>query len=190
VRVPAVAIGNLLGGFLMLALAWRLARDTGPLRARASARLLALARLGIVLLLVQVALGGLVSAGLGGRACPELLAGCTTTGLPWQALDPLRAPLLDAAQPGNAAGALLQQVHRLGALLVVALLLPLGLVAWRRGPRRIGGALLGLLALQLALGVGLVVYDLPLALALGHNLVAALLLASLFDLARAPAPLR
>jgi heme A synthase len=55
---------------------------------------------------------------------------------------------------------------------------------------RFVGALLGLLALQLALGVGLVVYDLPLALALGHNLVAALLLASLFDLARAPAPLR
>jgi heme A synthase len=50
--------------------------------------------------------------------------------------------------------------------------------------------LLGLLALQLALGAGLVVHDLPLALALGHNLVAALLLATLFDLARTPAPLR
>lgn len=189
-RVPAVAIGNLLGGFLMVALAWRLVRETAHPHALAAAPLRALARLGIVLLVAQIALGGLVSAGLAGRACPDLLAGCTTTGLSWQALDPLRAPLLDAARPGNAAGALLQQVHRLGALLVVGLLLPLGLVAWRRGPRRVGAVLLGLLALQLALGAGLVVLDLPLALALGHNLVAALLLATLFDLARTPAPLR
>ena len=187
-RVPAVAIGNLLGGFLMLALAWLLVRDTAP-QAAAAPPLRALARLGIVLLLVQIALGGLVSAGLAGRACAELL-GCTTTGLPWQALDPWREPLLDAARPGHVAGALLQQVHRLGAVLVVGLLLPLGLVAWRRGPRRTGAVLLGLLALQLALGVGLVVHDLPLALALGHNLVAALLLATLFDLARTPAALR
>jgi heme a synthase len=189
-RVPAVAIGNLLGGFLMLALAWRLVRDTAPHSAAAAPPLRSLARLCIVLLLAQIALGGLVSAGLAGRACPELLAGCTTSGLSWQALDPWREPLLDTARPGHTAGALLQQVHRLGALLVVGLLLPLGLAAWRRGPRRAGGVLLGLLALQLALGAGLVVRDLPLALALGHNLVAALLLATLFDLARTPAALR
>jgi cytochrome c oxidase assembly protein subunit 15 len=144
----------------------------------------------MVLLVALIELGGVVCAGFAGRACPDLVAGCTTTGMSWLALDPFRAPLLDAARPGNAAGALLQQVHRLGALLVVGLLLPLGLVAWRRGPRRVGAVLLGLLALQLALGAGLVVHDLPLALALGHNLVAALLLATLFDLARAPAPLR
>jgi len=189
-RVPAVAIGNLLGGFLMAALAWQLARSAGRPAPAGAAPLRAWARLGIALLLLQVGLGGLVSAGFAGLACPHL-GDCATQGLPWSALDPWREPLLDdAAGPGNAAGALLQQAHRLGALAVAALLLPLGVVALRTGRRLAGAALLCLVGVQLALGAALVVAALPLPVALAHNLVAALLLAALFDLAFAPARLR
>ena len=60
--------------------------------------------------------------------------------------------------------------------------LPLGLVAIRRGRRRAGLALLALLAVQVALGVLMVVYALPLPLALGHNLVAAVMLAVVVQL--------
>lgn len=188
VRAPAVAIGNLLGGFLMAALAWQLARSAGRPAPQRPAPLRVWARLGIALLLLQVSLGGLVSAGFAGLACPRL-ADCAVQGLPWSALDPWREPLLDATRPGNAAGALLQQAHRIGALVVAALLLALGIAALRAGRRVAGGALLGLVGVQLALGATLVVAALPLPVALAHNLVAALLLAALFDLAFAPARL-
>ena len=71
--------------------------------------------------------------------------------------------------------------HRLGA--VVALLV-LGMLAWRLygsgagsdGARRLGVTLGGVLALQLCLGIGNVVFALPLWMATAHNGVGAILL--------------
>jgi cytochrome c oxidase assembly protein subunit 15 len=62
-------------------------------------------------------------------------------------------------------------VLALGALLAVALV--------RAGRRRAGIALALLVAVQLALGASAVLAGLPLSVVLGHNLVAALLLAAL-----------
>ena len=184
-RVPAVTLGNLLAGFTMLALAWQLtrptaydptARPTAGLRARASAlRMLALAA--ISMLYLQIALGGLISAGYAGLACPELES-CGAPGIAWHAFDPWREPPL-----GNPDGALLQLAHRLGALLLAALVPMLGIVALRRGRRAAGAALLGLFGVQVLLGSALVAGALPLGVALAHNLVAGLLLAAAFGLA-------
>jgi len=65
-----------------------------------------------------------------------------------------------------------------GAILVVTIIGMLGVKAVRRGARvaTMGWLLLGLLALQLLLGAGMVLADLPLPLALLHNLCAVLLL--------------
>ena len=63
---------------------------------------------------------------------------------------------------------------------VVAATVLAGLGVWlarTRGATRLGMVLLGLLALQLALGVANVVGSLPLAVAVAHNGVAALLAA-------------
>jgi cytochrome c oxidase assembly protein subunit 15 len=189
-RVPAVTLGNLLAGFTMLALAWQLARSAGRAsRVRPPAGLRACALAAIAVLYTQIALGGLVSAGYAGLSCPDLGA-CDTHGVSWRALDPWREPLLDAARSGNPAGALPQQAHRLGTLLLAALLLPLGIVALRRGPRPSGAALLAFFGMQAAIGITLVVGALPLPLALAHNLVAGLLLAATFDLALGSPPLR
>jgi cytochrome c oxidase assembly protein subunit 15 len=173
-RVPAVAMGNLLGGFAMLALSARLAVVGLPTRAL---RLRAWVVLGVLLLLVQVALGGLVSASYAGLSCSgavDCLA--AARGIGWAALDPWREPVLNAGAPVNPLGALPQLLHRGLALVLVLLLVPLALAARRRGRPRSGAALLGLIVLQAGVGLAMAALSLPLALALAHNLLAAGLL--------------
>jgi heme a synthase len=180
-RVPAVAVGNLLGGMLMLALCVRLAAPPAP---AAGPRPRLWARAAVLVLLAQLALGAVVSASYAGLSCGGLgdcLGRAAAAGWPWQALDPWREPVFRAgALPINAAGALAQAAHRGGALLVLAVLLPPALAGLRVSPRRDGVVLLALLALQIGLGVLMVSASLPLAAALAHNLVAALLLAAVF----------
>ena len=180
-RVPAVAMGNLLGGFAMLALCARMA-GSGPSQQRP--RLGAWAWAGAALLLCQIALGGLVSAGYAGLSCPSL-TGCDLSGTAgvWETLNPWREPRFDTTLPVNPAGALAHALHRAGALVTLLVLLPLGVLAMRRGRRRAGAVLLALLAIQVALGILMVVHALPVPLALAHNLVAALLLAVVARLA-------
>jgi cytochrome c oxidase assembly protein subunit 15 len=182
-RVPAVTLGNLLGGFAMLALCWRLLRSAGsaPLPA---ARLARWARVAVVLLVLQIALGGLVSAGYAGLSCtawPD--CGGHWTVLSWQSLNPWHEPVFDATLPINPPGALAHMAHRAGAVVLAVVLLPLGVAALRSGRRGAGAAVLALLAAQLGLGLAMVLTALPLALALAHNLVAGLLLALLVGLA-------
>ena len=186
-RVPAVAIGNLLGGLLMLALCWRLAARRSDLAATPLRTHMSWARVGAVLLLAQVALGAAVSASYAGLSCGgvgDCLRAADAAAWPWQILNPWQEPRFDATPlPLNPGAAIVQLLHRGGAMLVLVVLLPLG-VALLRGPqRREGAALLVLLALQIGLGALMVAASLPLVLALAHNLVAALLLAVLLRLA-------
>lgn len=176
-RVPAVMLGNLLAGFAMFALACRLALVTSMKRPGVRVISGAWVVLATLLLVTQLVLGGLSSAGHAGISCPEL-ARCDPSAGSWQLLNPWHALHYDPADPANAAGALLAFLHRAASLLVLAVLLPLGIVAWHRG-HRAGSVLVVLLGVQMALGALLVVAALPLAVALAHNLVAALLLAAL-----------
>ena len=183
-RLPAVVLGNLLAGFAMVAVSWRLLAAVAPARSRAAVAP-NWVRLAAAVVLAQIALGGLVSAGYAGLSCPQL-AGCDLASGAWQALDPWHEPAVAATDPLNRAGALVHGLHRAGALVVAAVVLPLGVVAWRRG-RRAGALLVALLAVQGAAGAGLVLAGLPLPLALTHNLVAALLFATLCSLLPWPA---
>lgn len=181
-RVPAVAMGNLLGGFFMLALCVRLAMRGEP---APSAGMRPWAIVAALLLTLQVALGGLVSASLSGLSC----TGWSDCGLRdalqasgWASLDPWREPVLSAAPTVNPAGALANSLHRHAGPLLALLLLPLALLALRRGRRRSGTVLLVLLGAQLAVGVALSALGLPMAVALLHNLLATALLATLLTL--------
>lgn len=183
-RTPAVAIGNLLGGLLMLALSWRLvARVTEP----GWPMLRIWAWVGVAALLAQVALGALVSASYAGLSCAapgDCLRAAEAAGWPWEMLNPWREPVFGATpMPLNPSGALAQVVHRGGALLALLVLIPLGTAALRGQRRRDGAALLLLLMLQLSLGWLMVEMVLPLPLALAHNVVAGLLLATVVRLA-------
>lgn len=188
-RLTAVTLGNLLGGFAMFALSWRLARSVGHPSPAGVARdpITTWARIAAVLLVLQVVLGGLVSAGHAGLSCTQLLA-CDTTAGSWEFLNPLRETAAVGDDPTNPAGSLVHLLHRAATLLLALVLLPLGAAAWRNG-RRAGAALIVLLLLQAALGILLVTSHLPLAVALAHNMTAALLLVSVLELAgrrRAP----
>jgi cytochrome c oxidase assembly protein subunit 15 len=187
-RVPAVMLGNLLAGFAMFALCCRLAQLAGrpPLAAAAQDRLAWWAGLGVALVVAQIVLGGLVSAGHAGLSCPQLLA-CDVTGGSWQLLNPWHETPTVAGDPVNPAGALVHGLHRAGALLLAAVLLPLAAAAWRAGRRMGAAVVLLLVALQAALGMLLVGKGLPLPVALAHNVAAALLLAAVVGLAAAGA---
>lgn len=181
-RVPAVAMGNLIGGFVMLSLCVRLAL---PAAEPAPARWRAWIAAAALLLTAQVALGGLVSASHAGLSC----SGWSDCGVRdavqaagWSSLDPWREPVLHATPPFNPAGALANSLHRHAGLLLVLLLLPLAWLALRRGRRVAGALLFMLLAAQLAAGLAMSALALPLGLALLHNLFAAALLATLLTL--------
>ncbi len=182
-RVPAVMLGNLLAGFAMFALCCQLVRLAGlPSTATpAQDRLARWARLGVALLAAQIVLGGLVSAGHAGLSCPHLLT-CDVTGGSWQFLNPWHETPVDVTDPVNPAGALVHGLHRAGALVLAAVLLPLAVAAWRSGRRAGAAVILLLLLVQVALGMLLVGKGLPLIVALAHNVTAAFLLATLLGL--------
>jgi len=183
--LPAVTLGNLLGGFLMIALsarlAWTAARPSADGGRRTAGKgawpARRWTRIAILLVLVQVALGGLVSSGHAGLSCPafgacDLGAGSLQAFNPWIELPP-------GTPPTHGGGAWLHMAHRAVGLALAVLLLALSWRAWRRGARAVAAALAGLPILLVALGFGLVALDLPLGLVLAHNLCAALLIALL-----------
>ncbi|MFA7504358.1 MAG: COX15/CtaA family protein [Burkholderiaceae bacterium] len=196
-RMPAVILGNLLGGFAMLALCARLVAVAGrPPGWRPDAMIGRVAAVVLLLLIAQLALGALVSASHSALACASLgecfeLAG--RGGWQFAAFDPLRIPVPGGADgmasggmtPGgmvsdgidNVDGATLQFVHRIGAILATGAVLALGVLAWRRGRRKSALAMAGLLAGVLALGMHIGGGALSMPAVLMHNLGAAGLLA-------------
>lgn len=175
-RIPAVALGNLLGGFLMFALCVRLATKstTGKLGLERPA-------LGVLmLLLAQIGLGAIISASHAALACGDL-RGCWETaaaaGWSLQALNPWHVPALEATALVNPAGALAQGVHR--ALAPVVLLATCGLawMAQQRDQRRTASWLYLLSFGVVAAGLVSVGAGLPMLTVLLHNALAAMLLA-------------
>jgi len=190
-RMPLVAIANLMGGLSMAALLWWLSQKPAAARAHPVAGLRAAAWVLLVVVLAQVTLGGWVSANFAADACPGL-PGC---GVPWRdtldagAFNPLRSLILEVGARGGrlvpgAEGAGIHMVHRLGALLLALVLVPVAWAAWRRGApvRRTGAVLLVLFAMQVALGAVAVAAKFPLWLVTAHNALATLLLLAAVNL--------
>ncbi|MGP1679927.1 MAG: COX15/CtaA family protein [Burkholderiales bacterium] len=173
-NLPAVTVGNLLGGMTLLALLWWL-----HLRGRGAGAGRTLHSLALAALALQIALGAMVGARHAVLSCvtlPACAGGWWPDALDWRLFNPFFA--LSGSDMEAAAGEALILSHRYGAVLVAAILCVLGVKAIRRGPRAAAGGwlLLCLLGLQLLLGAGMVLANFPLPLALLHNLGAALLL--------------
>ncbi len=180
-RVPAVAMGNLLGGMLMFALCWRIARHTERAGNRRTTAVTTLAVVASLVLLGQIGLGALTSASYAGLSCSGLLdclASSEAAHWRWDMLNPWREPVWDAnVLPVHGGAAVTQLVHRMGAMVLTVLLVALAMLAVRDGRRRLAWWLLALLLLQLTAGVLMVGSGLALPLALVHNLLAAMMLA-------------
>ena len=190
-RFPVVTLGNLLGGMAMLGMLLWLLLDlvARPVTPTSVPGLRRGARLGLIVLVMQIALGGWVSANYAALSCTDF-PGCAGDGRLAAGMD--EAVRLWRQLPGDAtgtvirepAGAAIHMVHRIGALVAVMVLGWLSVRTWQLGAafRALGLAIACLLVLQVALGVAAVLTSLPLAVVLGHNAVAALLLLSVLVL--------
>ena len=191
---PLIVSAHLVGGLTTMSLLWwlglRVERTTRPPGER---RLRQLAVVGIIVLALQIMLGGWVSSNYAALACPDFPT-CQRSFWPdmdfkdafvlWRGLGiDYEGGVLD--HPARVA---IHFVHRLGAV-VTALLL--GFLAWRalrtgqsRAVRMAGAALAALLVVQWTVGPLMVVKALPLELATAHNGVAALLVLAMVALLR------
>ena len=193
---PIVVMAHLLGGMATFALlVWTFARARGAPRQAASRALAPLIAIGLALLVLQLALGGWTSSNYAAFACGTDFPKCLDRW--WPATDFREAFVLwrgigvdyEGGVLDGPARVAIQLAHRMFAVVLAAYLLVLGHRCLRTPAWRAQGAtLLALLVLQLALGVANVMAGLPLWIAVLHNGVAALLLATLVAmLARARA---
>lgn len=184
-QLPAVTLGNVLGGMAMLGLFWWLWLETSGLPCKGSPPLLLAGVFGLALLAVQFGLGTLVSANQASAACtnfPGCGAAAATAGWDFAAFDPWR--LAGAGDAGKAARQTLHMAHRWGGWIALAYWGWLASLWWRRGvgERTLIAPALILLCVQFGLGVAVVLLDVPLAVTVAHNGLAGVLLVVLLTL--------
>lgn len=182
---PVIVTLHLLGGMATLALlTWLVLRQWSWRDARA-AWLKPWAVLGLVLLVAQIALGGWVSTNYAALACIDLPT-CHGEWVPkmdfkhgFQLLRELGQTAAGDKLSYDALTAI-HWTHRVGAVIVTIYLAWLAAMALRVAALRgIVLMLAGLLVLQVTLGVSNILTGLKLAVAVGHNAGAALLLVAL-----------
>jgi len=185
---PAIVLAHLAGGMLTFSLLVWLFLKTRPARPEPNLlqrRLTWPLTVGLVVLIGQIMLGGWTSTNYAALACPDFPT-CMGQWVPetnfsegfrlWRGVGvDYEGGILD--QDARVA---IHLTHRVGALVVIAvfawLLARLFSTPGMRGP---AGALTALLTTQITLGILNVVMSLPLWVAVAHNGVAALLLASM-----------
>jgi len=189
---PVVVMGHLLGGFSVLSLLWLGylgARSFVPARHRPPVRLLRLALVGMVVLVVQIALGGWTSANYAALACPTFPK---CMGEWWPPMDMADGFVMwrglgvnyEFGVLDSPARVAVHMAHRAWAVVTFLYLGAVGSYALRQtGPLRAAAAvMLTLLVAQVSLGIANVWLHLPLPVAAAHNAVAALLLLALLTL--------
>ena len=180
---PMVVSAHLLGGMTTLALlVWLLLRQRPQVRVRPAEGLVLPAALALLVVVMQIALGGWVSSNYAALACSDFPT-CLGAWLP--EMDFARAFQLHRDLGLNADGTLLSNAaltaihwsHRVGALIVALVVGRLVLLLARRRDWRTWGLLLGgALAAQIGIGIANILLSLPLPLAVAHNAGAAILL--------------
>jgi len=190
---PAIVTAHLLGGFATFVLLWLLVLRLRPDKQPAAAATPEAPRrhlwLALLVLLLQITLGGWTSSNYAALGCSEFP---TCYGGQWWPVMDFREAFVIWRGLGvnyefgvldNPARTAIHMTHRIGALVTF---LVVGLLALRLlgrhqtlALRRLGGGLLALLLLQLGLGITNVLGHLPLPIAVAHNGVAALLLLTL-----------
>lgn len=180
--LPLIVVLHLLGGLSVAACLFWLARDKAPPIA-ASAGLRTLGVAALAALALQIFLGGWTSSNYAALACPDFPT-CQTQWWPAIADFGEGFDLIHEIGPDYEGGVLdhparvaIHFTHRLGALLATLLIGWFGLRLWSGGEgRSSGSAVLVALAAQLGIGVSIVLFGVPLPVAVAHNGVAAILL--------------
>ncbi len=182
---PAVVTAHLIGGMSTLGLlTWIAHRQFGavPTRVLESEKLRFWVRGVLLVLFVQIFLGGWTSTNYAALACTDFPT-CHGDWFPEMdfssAFHLVRELGVDATGKSLQLPAYtaIQWTHRIGALITFIYLGLLGLRLLKEPQlKKIAHIMLGLLAVQIALGIANLLLHLPLVLAVGHNMGAALLL--------------
>ena len=176
---PIIVLIHLAGGIAtLILLVWiALLRMSKPDVAKVSWALLLFSKIGLVLVLIEIMLGGWVSSNFAALACTEFPL-CQGSLIPTMdfsySLENDGLPLSRERLTG------MHWVHRVGAVFTIIYLCWLSFrVMAVQTLRNIGKSILGLIVLQFVFGISNVLLNLPLAIAVLHNAVAMLLLISL-----------
>ncbi len=189
---PVVVMGHLMGGMLLLSLLWvttlnakipppafGMAQDGG---------LRIVAALTLLMLILQIALGGWTSANYAALVCPDFPSCHTGTSVVWDFVGASNVKFIPGGVELLSANALItiHMLHRLGAMLCVFFIAGLALIIWIKESNRtlhgIATTMAILLTLQIGLGIANVLAKIPLPIALAHHAVSALLLLSVVSL--------
>ncbi len=195
--LPIIVMGHLLGGFMILSLLvllkLNLASDhllSNSLSRKRLLIMLALVSVALPILLFQIALGGWTSSNYAAMACTAFPI-CNGD---WQAQFNLQdvfslTPPADNYEFGVLDGIARMNIHishRIWAAVTFVYLLICGLVMLNykqaKPVKQTASVLIVLLALQICLGIVNVAWQLPIGIAIAHNLVAAFLLTAVISL--------
>ena len=187
---PGIVTAHLLGGFISTALlTWMLLNQVSVVEYRDILKSHKLLLIGaLLMLIVQIILGGWTSANYAALSCGEQFPRCLNSW--WPQMDFARAFYWGAIGVDyeygvleNQARAGIQMIHRIGALLTT-LFITMLIYVFRDYAHLKSNLMLigGLLATQVILGILNVLLSIPLAIAVLHNVVALLLLLGLVTL--------
>ena len=195
---PQVVTAHLLGGFTIFSLLWllvlRLSHRGWRVSQYAAQQLTAFRPwvvLGLVIVVLQIALGGWTTSNYAAVACPDLPT-CQNQWLPAMNF----AEGFNFAQSigpnylggfmNNEARVAIHFMHRVGAIMTTLYLLMLCFVLYRSiaitQTKLMAKAVLGVLGLQVLLGLANIVFHFPVFIAVAHNLGGAFLLVTMVTL--------
>lgn len=190
---PAIVMGNLTGGFLMLGLLGWLVFQFSEGSARYTdthiRQVRPLALLAVTMLGVQILLGGLTSANFAATSC-QTIPDCHGSWLPdatiYSAfkLDQAREVTPSGMAVGGAERIAIHKAHRIGAVLAALAALAAAVAGiMGTGPtRKVAIFVLLTLLAEFSIGIASVMTGLPISLAVAHNWLAGLLLLALLRL--------
>ncbi|KTD05906.1 cytochrome c oxidase assembly protein [Legionella gratiana] len=188
--LPVVVMGHLVGGMLIVACLSRFRCQISTLSGHDLPQWRPWLRLGVLIVLIQIALGGWVSANYAGISC---IGFPTCNGAWWPELHFSQGFHLFSPVGANYQGGLLEHdvrttiqfIHRLGAMITAVYVIMLSFFILLKSDFRYlktaAVVMFFLVLVQFTLGILNVIYLLPITVAVAHNGVAALLLATVFS---------
>lgn len=191
---PVIVMSHLIGGLTILSLlCWTILREQSKQGVFVSAghrKLLPLAVSALIILALQISLGGWTSSNYAALACPDFP---TCQGVWWPNMDFKEGFILwrglgidyEGGVLLGAARTAIHMTHRMGAIIATIIILFVAIQAIRSGikPLKLTGIIaLILLLAQVSLGIANIIFHVPMSIAVAHNGVAALLLLSLVTL--------
>lgn len=185
---PQVVTLHLLGGFTVVSLFWllflRLQQKPWQVQHDNIKPLLPFAKLCLLVVFIQIALGGWTTSNYAAVACPDLP---TCQHQWWPAMDFVKGfNLTQEIGPNYLGGTMdndsrvaIHMSHRIGAIIVVIALLSFLFSLWRTqqtAVKTLAVVTASVLTLQVLLGLSNILFNFPLSVAVLHNGVGALLL--------------